>query len=139
MKFYICRRCGNIVTKLTSSKVPLHCCGQPMELLEAGVTPNARTKVGMTVLVDAIGPPPSVLDPLTAPEGSEEWEKKRGELRIGESEGKLEVIRALIAGGADVNLQSFYQNGRLVTPLGNAKEFRYRKIEMMLREAGARE
>ena len=108
-------------------------------LLEAGVTPNARTKGGMTVLVDAIGPPPSVLDPLTAPEGSEEWEKKRGELRIGESEGKLEVIRALIAGGADVNLQSFYQNGRLVTPLGNAKEFRYRKIEMMLREAGARE
>lgn len=44
MKFYICRRCGNIVTKLTSSKVPLHCCGQPMELLEAGVTDAAVEK-----------------------------------------------------------------------------------------------
>ena len=108
-------------------------------LLEAGVTPDAGTRTGMTVLVDAIGPPPSVLDPLTAPEGSGEWEKKRRELRIGESESKLAVIRALIAGGADVNLQSFYQNGQLVTPLGNAKEFRYRKIETMLREAGARD
>lgn len=44
MKFYICRRCGNVVTKLTSSKVPLHCCGQPMELLEAGVTDAAVEK-----------------------------------------------------------------------------------------------
>lgn len=44
MKFYICRHCGNIITKLTSSKVPLHCCGQPMELLEAGVTDAATEK-----------------------------------------------------------------------------------------------
>ena len=44
MKFYICRHCGNIVTKLTSSKVPLHCCGAPMELLEAGVTDAATEK-----------------------------------------------------------------------------------------------
>lgn len=44
MKFYICRHCGNIVTKLTSSKVPLHCCGQPMELLEAGVTDAVTEK-----------------------------------------------------------------------------------------------
>ena len=44
MKFYICRHCGNIVTKLTSSKVPLYCCGQPMELLEAGVTDAATEK-----------------------------------------------------------------------------------------------
>ena len=44
MNFYICRHCGNIVTKLTSSKVPLHCCGQPMELLEAGVTDAATEK-----------------------------------------------------------------------------------------------
>ena len=44
MKFYICRHCGNIVTPLTSSKVPLHCCGPPMELLEAGVTDAATEK-----------------------------------------------------------------------------------------------
>lgn len=44
MKFYICRHCGNIITKLTSSKVPVHCCGEPMELLEAGVTDAAVEK-----------------------------------------------------------------------------------------------
>lgn len=52
MKFYICRRCGNIVTKLTSSKVPLHCCGQPMELLEAGVTDAATEKHVPVVTVE---------------------------------------------------------------------------------------
>ena len=52
MKFYICRRCGNIVTKLTSSKVPLHCCGQPMELLEAGVTDAAVEKHVPVVTVE---------------------------------------------------------------------------------------
>ena len=44
MKFYICRHCGNIITKLTSSKVPVHCCGEPMGLLEAGVTDAAVEK-----------------------------------------------------------------------------------------------
>ena len=44
MKFYICRHCGNIITKLTSSKVPVHCCGEPMEMLEAGVTDAAVEK-----------------------------------------------------------------------------------------------
>ena len=52
MKFYICRRCGNIVTKLTSSKVPLHCCGQPMELLETGVTDAAVEKHVPVVTVE---------------------------------------------------------------------------------------
>ena len=52
MKFYICRHCGNIVTKLTSSKVPLHCCGQPMELLEGGVTDAALEKHVPVVTVE---------------------------------------------------------------------------------------
>lgn len=52
MKFYICRHCGNIVTKLTSSKVPLHCCGAPMELLEAGVTDAAVEKHVPVVTVE---------------------------------------------------------------------------------------
>ena len=52
MKFYICRHCGNIVTKLTSSKVPLYCCGQPMELLEAGVTDAAVEKHVPVVTVE---------------------------------------------------------------------------------------
>ena len=44
MKFYICKHCGNIVTKLTSAGVPLHCCGEEMSLLEAGVTDAAVEK-----------------------------------------------------------------------------------------------
>ena len=30
MKFYICEHCGNIVTFLQSSGVPVMCCGQKM-------------------------------------------------------------------------------------------------------------
>ena len=52
MKFYVCRHCGNIITKLTSSQVPLHCCGQPMELLEAGVTDAATEKHVPVVTVE---------------------------------------------------------------------------------------
>ena len=44
MKFYVCKHCGNIVTKLSSSGVPLKCCGQNMELLEAGVVDAAVEK-----------------------------------------------------------------------------------------------
>ena len=36
MKFYICRHCGNVITKLTSAQVPVKCCGEEMQLLEAG-------------------------------------------------------------------------------------------------------
>ena len=44
MKFYICRHCGNVITKLTSAQVPVKCCGEEMQLLEAGVTDAAQEK-----------------------------------------------------------------------------------------------
>ena len=44
MKFYICETCGNIVTKLNDSGVPLVCCGKPMKLLEPGVVDAAVEK-----------------------------------------------------------------------------------------------
>ena len=28
MKFYICKHCGNVITKLTSAQVPVKCCGR---------------------------------------------------------------------------------------------------------------
>ena len=69
MKFYICKHCGNVVTKLTSSGVPIQCCGEPMQLLEAGVTDAAVEKhvpavsvEGRTVKVN-VG---SVPHPMTA-------------------------------------------------------------------------
>ena len=52
MKFYVCEHCGNIVTKLTSAGVPIQCCGEPMKLLEAGVTDAAVEKHVPAVTVD---------------------------------------------------------------------------------------
>lgn len=34
-KFYVCRRCGNLVGAIHESGVPMMCCGQKMEALEA--------------------------------------------------------------------------------------------------------
>lgn len=36
MKFYICKTCGNIITKVKDSSVPVVCCGKVMEELVAG-------------------------------------------------------------------------------------------------------
>lgn len=69
MKFYICKHCGNIVTKLTSANVPLKCCGENMQLLEAGVTDAAVEKHVPAVTVEgnlvkvSVG---SVTHPMTA-------------------------------------------------------------------------
>lgn len=35
VKFYKCRRCGNIVEKIVDSRVPVFCCGEKMEELVA--------------------------------------------------------------------------------------------------------
>ena len=37
MKFYICKHCGNVITRLTSSGVPILCCGEEMQELQPGV------------------------------------------------------------------------------------------------------
>ena len=52
MKFYVCEHCGNIVTKLSSSGVPVKCCGEDMKLLEAGVTEAAVEKHVPSVTVE---------------------------------------------------------------------------------------
>ena len=33
-KFFLCRRCGNLVGVIHSAGVPLACCGEPMEMLK---------------------------------------------------------------------------------------------------------
>jgi len=45
MKFYICKHCGNVITKLTSAQVPVKCCGEEMHVLEAGVTDAAYRRL----------------------------------------------------------------------------------------------
>ena len=69
MKFYICKHCGSVITKLTSSQVPVQCCGENMQPLEAGVTDAAVEKHVPVVTVEGnlvkvhVG---SVTHPMTA-------------------------------------------------------------------------
>ena len=44
MTFYRCAHCGNIITKLTDAKVPVVCCGEPMQALKAGSVDAAVEK-----------------------------------------------------------------------------------------------
>ena len=69
MKFYICKHCGNVITKLTSSQVPVQCCGENMQPLEAGVTDAAVEKHVPVVTVEGNlvkVPVGSVTHPMTA-------------------------------------------------------------------------
>lgn len=44
MKFYICKTCGNIITKVKDSSVPVVCCGKVMEELVAGSVDASKEK-----------------------------------------------------------------------------------------------
>jgi superoxide reductase len=44
LKFYRCETCGNIITHLNSSGVPVVCCGKPMTELIPGTTEAAGEK-----------------------------------------------------------------------------------------------
>ncbi len=44
LEFYKCSHCGNIAVKLFDKGVPLVCCGEPMQKLEAGTTDAAQEK-----------------------------------------------------------------------------------------------
>lgn len=52
MKFYRCEHCGNIITKLNDSGVPVVCCGEPMKELVPGATDGAYEKHVPAVTVD---------------------------------------------------------------------------------------
>lgn len=43
-RFFICKTCGNVVGVLYSSGVPLICCGEEMQLLEANTVDASREK-----------------------------------------------------------------------------------------------
>jgi len=43
-KFYICKHCGNIVTIIKNSGVPLVCCGEKMEELVANTVEASQEK-----------------------------------------------------------------------------------------------
>ena len=43
-KFFICEKCGNLMTLINESGVPVVCCGQKMTRLEAGTVDASREK-----------------------------------------------------------------------------------------------
>jgi len=43
-KFYICRHCGNIVSSIKNSGVPMVCCGEKMEELTANTVEASQEK-----------------------------------------------------------------------------------------------
>ena len=51
-KFYICKRCGNLVEVISPSGVPLVCCGQHMSELVPGTVEASREKHIPDVKVD---------------------------------------------------------------------------------------
>lgn len=44
VKFYRCRHCGNVIRKLVDSKVPVVCCGEPMQELVPGTVDASLEK-----------------------------------------------------------------------------------------------
>lgn len=44
MKFYICETCGNIITHVNASGVPVFCCGKKMTELVPGTTDASTEK-----------------------------------------------------------------------------------------------
>ena len=83
MQFYICEHCGNIVTFVKSSGVPVMCCGQKMTELIPGTTDAAVEKhvpvvqsegAQVTVTVGSVEHP--MLSPSTSSSGSP-WRPRR--------------------------------------------------------------
>ncbi len=52
MKFYKCERCGNIITKIVDSGVPVVCCGEPMKELVPRAVDGALEKHVPAVTVE---------------------------------------------------------------------------------------
>ncbi len=44
VKFYRCNHCGNIVYVVKDANVPVHCCGEAMELLDPAKSDGAAEK-----------------------------------------------------------------------------------------------
>ena len=83
MKFYVCKHCGNMITKIKDSGVPVICCGEPMTELIPGEVEASGEKHVPVITVEgnkvtvAVG---SVAHPMI-PEHFIEWvalETKQG-------------------------------------------------------------
>lgn len=115
MRFYICEHCGNIVTFVKSSGVPVMCCGQKMTELVPGTTDAAVEKhvpviqaEGAQVIV-TVG---SVEHPMI-PEHFIEWialETKQGNQRKPLAPGQKPQAEFMICEGDEVVAAYAYCN-----------------------------
>ena len=53
MKFYVCKTCGNLITKIKDSKVPVMCCGKAMEEIVPASVDASRERHVPVYAVDA--------------------------------------------------------------------------------------
>ena len=115
IKIYRCAHCGNIITMLHDSNVPVFCCGQKMDLLVAGSVDAAVEKHvpavtinGRTVEVQ-VG---SVVHPMT-PEHYIEWisiQTKQGNQRKCLKPGDKPEACFMICDGDEVEAVYAYCN-----------------------------
>lgn len=52
IKYFKCSKCGQIIAKIKETAVPVICCGQPMDEIEAGVVDAALEKHVPTYTLD---------------------------------------------------------------------------------------
>lgn len=74
-KFYICRHCGNIITKFKDSGVAVVCCGDKMEELTANTVEASAEKhlPAVTVSGDTVSVNVGSVDHPMLPEHSIQW------------------------------------------------------------------
>ncbi len=112
-KFYICKKCGNLVGMILNAGVPMMCCGEKMEPLRANSIDASKEKhvpvvtVNGSIVTAKVG---SVEHPMTA-EHHIAWvylqTKKGGQRRILELNDKPEATFALVDGDQPLEVYAY--------------------------------
>lgn len=108
VKFYRCSHCGNIITKLTNSGVPVVCCGESMTLLEANTNDAAATEKHVPVVETTNGLVTAnvgAVDHPMAPDHFIEWiylVTTRGEELVRLQAGEAPRADFTLTGGAEI-------------------------------------
>jgi len=114
-KFYICEHCGNIITMVKSSGVPVVCCGQKMTELVPGTTDASLEKhvpvwkVEGNIVTVTVG---SVEHPML-PEHYIQWvslQTKQGNQRKALNPGDAPTVQFALCEGDEVEAVYEYCN-----------------------------
>lgn len=108
VKFYRCAHCGNVITKLTDSGVPVVCCGESMGELIANTNDVAATEKHVPVVEVAnelITVKVGEVDHPMEPDHFIEWiylETTRGEELVRLQAGEAPRADFTLTGGAEI-------------------------------------